>query len=519
MKVIEVPGHGEVEFPDEMSDQAISAAIQKNIIKTPPKSDYGDILGSPTEQVLAGIGHGMVNVGRGVGQAFGMIPQADIDEAKRLDQTLMQSGYGKTGDVIGSVAATLPAMAVPGANTVLGGAALGGALGGLQPVASDESRLQNAGLGALGGGVGALGAKALSRALSPKLAQGAKELMDEGVTLTPGQMIGGGFKTAEEKMSSIPVIGDFINAAQRRGQESFNKAALARALKGMGQTPSGEIGREGVSDVSSKLSAAYNDLLPKLKFQADPQFIQDITKIRGMASGLPENQAAQFDKILKDQFYTKMTDAGLMNGESVKALESELGRLAKGYKGDASFDNRQLGDALSAVQQSIRENLARVNPAHAEELSNINQAYANYARIRDAASRTGAKEGIFSPAQLAAAVRAGDKSVGKGQYAKGQALMQDLADTGQEVIGNRYPDSGTAGRAMLPLALGGAATISPTAAIGGGLGALLYTKPGQQLAKALLAVRPELARQLAGKLETVTPALSASGAGYALGNQ
>lgn len=36
-QIIEVPGYGEVEFPDNMSDEQISAAIQQNIVKTQPQ--------------------------------------------------------------------------------------------------------------------------------------------------------------------------------------------------------------------------------------------------------------------------------------------------------------------------------------------------------------------------------------------------------------------------------------------------------------------------------------------------
>lgn len=522
MKLIEVPGHGEVEFPDEMSDQAIAAAIQKNILKPQAqKSDYGDILGSPTEQVLAGVGRGMTNTARGVGQALGLVDQGTIDEAKRLDQPLMNSGYGKTGDVIGTIASTLPAMAVPGANTVAGGTLLGGALGAAQPVATGESRLTNTGTGAAGGLLGSGLAKGLGRVFSPETAAGPKALLGEGVELTPGQILGGGWKALEEKLTSVPGIGDMIGSGQRRAQESFNKAAYARALKGIGKTPEGAVGREGVADVSEKLGAAYDELLPQLKFQADPQFATELQKIQQMAAGMPPQQAKQFERILQDQLIGKMTPNGLMNGESLKSVESELGRMAKGYKGDAAFDNRQLGDAISAVQDSIRQNLMRTNPAQAGQLAKINEGYANYARIRDAASRQGSNEGVFSPAQLAAAVRAGDKSAGKGNFAKGQALMQDLSDTGKSTIGNKYPDSGSIGRLLLAGGLGaGGLAVSPATVGGVALSSLLYTKPGQKLAAALLAgKRPELLKKLGEGAKAAAPAIGTGGAALAIEGQ
>jgi hypothetical protein len=83
--------------------------------------------------------------------------QADIDESKRLNAPLMATGAGMTGNVLGNVALTLPSVAVPGAATLPGAAAVGGALGFVQPVASDESRLTNT---LVGGGAGAGGVAA-----------------------------------------------------------------------------------------------------------------------------------------------------------------------------------------------------------------------------------------------------------------------------------------------------------------------------------------------------------------------
>lgn len=119
---------------------------------------------STTQKVLAGTGKAFADVGRGVGQllrkampdkaadAIGLPTQADIDEAKRLDAPLMNTTAGKVGNVAGNVAIALPTVFVPGAQTVAGSAAMGAGMGFLQPVASDESRLNNT---LVGGAMGA----------------------------------------------------------------------------------------------------------------------------------------------------------------------------------------------------------------------------------------------------------------------------------------------------------------------------------------------------------------------------
>jgi hypothetical protein len=140
---------------------------------------------STTEKVLAGAGKAFADTGRGVGQllrkvmpdkaadAIGLPTQADIDEAKRLDAPLMRTTAGKVGNVGGSVAIALPTVFIPGAQTVAGSAALGGAMGFVQPVASDESRLKNTLVGGALGGAAPVVARGVAAA-----AKGAKALVE-----------------------------------------------------------------------------------------------------------------------------------------------------------------------------------------------------------------------------------------------------------------------------------------------------------------------------------------------------
>lgn len=96
--------------------------------------------------------------------------QSEIDEARRLDAPLKNTTAGAVGNVVGNVAAALPASLIPGANTMVGSALIGGGLGALQPTVEGESRLMNTGLGAgfgaAGFGVGKLANKAVSSAAS-----------------------------------------------------------------------------------------------------------------------------------------------------------------------------------------------------------------------------------------------------------------------------------------------------------------------------------------------------------------
>lgn len=417
--------------------------------------------------------------------------------------------------------------------TMLKAGTQGAGLSALQPVqdvsqASDGSNdffsqkgLQTA-LGAGSGAVGAPLGRALASIVNPAVSAGVKTLLNEGVTPTLGQTLGGAWARTEDKLTSVPILGDMIKAAQSRSLDDLNRAAYARALSPIGEKSTAPVGREAVAEVKDKLGAAYNALLPKMSFSADPQFVSGLNRVSSAIQNgnVPPAVSDQFHSILKNEVASRMTPQGLMSGESFKEMEQALGQKIKRFGASPNPGDQTIADALREVLDSARQGLARSNPQYAQELGAINQGYANYARIRSAASSLGADSGTFNPAQLQNAVKAGDKSVGKGSFATGNALMQDLSEAGKSVLGSKYPDSGTTGRAGMLGLLGGSALglssgkISPAqlaaTMVGGGLAAMPYTQAGQRAVVAALTQRPAAAAPLANALRAGTPAAAAA---------
>lgn len=375
-----------------------------------------------------------------------------------------------------------------------------------------------AGLGA-GGALagGALGGVA-ARLVRPNTSSDVTTLLREGITPTPGQIMGGGWAKTEDKLTSVPILGDLIKNAQRRGVEDLNKAAYARALDPINAKSTAPVGREGIAEVKAALGDAYDKLLPKMTFKTDPQFSSEINNLTSMMQNgnVPPEIGKQFDSILKNEVVSRMSKAGTMDGQSFKELESSLSPMIKGFSGSQSQNDRTLGSALGEVLASARGALSRSNPAEAKELAAINEGYANYARIRGAGKMLGAENGVFTPAQLQNAVQSQDKSVGKGAFATGNALMQDLSETGKNVLGSKYPDSGTVGRALVaglaPAA--GAAYLNPVLASAAGIGGAAlsapYTQMGQKLTAALLAKRPAIAAPIAQGIRAGAPLTGAA---------
>jgi hypothetical protein len=307
--------------------------------------------------------------------------------------------------------------------------------------------------------------------------------MDAGIPLTPGMTFGGVIKAGEDKLSSLPILGDLIKNGQRNSVMGLNTAVLSQALKPIGQALPKALsaGREAVDYVASRISDRYNNLLPKLTGALDPQLQQDITAVATSAvgDGAKQETLDRFKNIIKSQIVDRAQN-GALTGDALKSAQQNLGNLARKYGASQNADDQALGDMVSEAQQHFNAMLERVNPGFQGQLRDVNKAFAQYSRIRRAAGSLGNKDGVFSPPQLANAVKGGDSSAGKGNFARGKAFGQDISDPANQIMPSTVPDSGTPGRLMMAALLGGHAAVNPAVGTAGILASLLYTKAGQR---------------------------------------
>jgi len=471
---------------------------------------------SGTQKFLAGAGKALTDVYRGGAQALGMIPDEEIAASRDRDRPLMETGAGMAGNIAGNVAAFLPTAMIPGANTYTGAALTGAAFGALQPTVEGESRIENAAIGGAGGVAGQGLANALSRVLAPQTSTAVRGLMGEGVTPTPGQILGGPAARFESAMESVPFLGQGITKAKERAAQQFNVAALNRVLSPIGKSVK-SAGYEGLEQARNFASSAFDDAIGTLKrVDIDPQFDASMANISQMTSTLPESMQKQFAKILDEKLVSNITPARTMSGETFQTAHSQLNRLAAGYKKSVDFDQQQLGDALGQVAAELQDMAARANPAAGEMLKKARESWSMLLRVENAAGRTGAAEGIFSPAQLGAASRQMDLSLRKIGTTQGNAVMQDFANAGRSVLGETLPNSGTADRAMSAMVLGGGYMIDPmlAASIVAGRGA--YTPVGQKALAAALAKRTPAMRASGDVLRRLAPAAALGGGAMAV---
>lgn len=451
------------------------------------------------------------------------MPEGGIaNEIQKREQAYEQSraangetgidGYRALGNILSPVnvaaAARIPQVAGMTGRVALG-AASGAASGALTPVASDDFWTDKAKQVGIGAGVGAavpMVAGGISRLISPNASTNADLalLKAEGVNPTIGQTLGGWVNRAEEKLQSIPFFGDAIAGARNRSREDFNKAAINRTLAPIGDKAD-SVGHEGVRQAGDKLSAAYDNLLGSMTFRTDPTLVTDLSGILA-SKNLAAKESDKFNAIMQEHF-SRLNSNGTMNGQDFKVLESTLSNQAKKFSGSTDGYQKELGEALADALESFRGALGRANPNQAPLLKQINEGWANLVRVEGAAKSGINAKGVFTPAQLNGAVRGADASVRDRATSRGEALMQDLGDAAQTVLGNRVPNSGTADRLFAGVGglVGGA--VNPVGTIAGlAGGALAYTAPVQRLLSGAVSARPAVAQPIADSVRRLSPA-------------
>lgn len=392
---------------------------------------------------------------------------------------------------------SLAAKAVPewlaktGAAGILGA----GQAAATQPVLQGESTMQNAKEGGIGAMIGDAALRGVGRLAQPVLQIPAvKKLLSQDIVPTIGQAMdestvtGRMAKGVEEKLQSVPFIGDVIKNARRRAVEEFNSAMIQKAAPGVT-----EIGREGINKAEQAIGAKYDSALSQFTngVKPDLSFVtaaHDIPKDASLLLG--GEQKRHFNNFVQDKIIGQAKN-GSIDAEVAKKIDSEIGAKARDLQSSSIASERDLGKAFRNLQEEFRSMFDRSAPTPEASalLASANQDWANFVRVQKAAGSLGAKDGVFTPAQFQNAVKAMDTSVRKGRFAKGTALGQDISDPAKSVLGDTIPNSGSIDRLLTAEVLlgggaGGAAMLGHplgAAAVGGAmLSPALYSRAGQR---------------------------------------
>ena len=457
--------------------------------------------GSSAAQWLDSQRQGVEDVNR---QAFDAYQQAG-------GATRPAAGIGRAigqGAVTALMAPLRGAASIP---AVMGqGAGIGALSGALTPVYDPtDFAQQKLGQVAQGAAPGALTAGAVNlgaRAIAPVMRPAVQAMLDAGVTPTPGQMLGGFFKTAEEKATSLPIVGDAIRYAQRAGLGEYNTALYNRILQPLGLQYKGPAGQEGIAAVGDTLSNAYESLLAR----SAPTPIAGLDgRLNSLAAIVPTAKRQDFVDAMQREVFDKVTPGGTLTPSVAKDAESAIGRLIRAYRGSPG-DDQLLADAYQQAQAELRNQVAQANPETGPAIQQVNKAWSDLVQLENAANSTKAARagGIVTPADQLRGIKRADTSVRDRRFARGEMPNQDFAQAADSVLSNTYPDSGSIGRLLLGGGLlGGGAMLEPTTLGAAGLASLPYLPGGRQAMAAIMARRPAIAAPMRDAITAVAPYL------------
>jgi hypothetical protein len=333
----------------------------------------------------------------------------------------------------------------------------------------------DAGRAALAGAGGALAGRAAGRLISggrPNLSDSARQLVERGVMPTPGQLfdgpVGRAVKATEDRLTSIPVVGDIITHARKRSLGDYGKVTINDALaplpKEFGRVSGG--GVEAVEEASRKVSAAFErgldgmEVQPQMVLAAYDSARQMIPRI-GM---LDEGQAAKVIGVLDDRISALLANGS--GGQAAKQFDAELGHYARKYSRSPNPGDHPIGQAFDTMQEAWRQAMGDATSGGNNKLVlAANQAYRSMLPVVKAADKAMAQGGVFTPNQFMRS---------RAQFRQGQDSFDRAA---QDVLPSRVPDSGTAGRLITGGLIGGGAapvTTLTTAALTG----LAYSRGG-----------------------------------------
>ena len=350
--------------------------------------------------------------------------------------------------------------------------------------------------GAVGGGAGTAVGMGVNRlvggAIKPLISKDAQALMDQGIQPTVGQAVGGVVNTAEQKLKSLPLVGDVIRNARGRAVNEFNEKAIQVA-----NPASKGFGDEALTATREALGDKFDDVLRSI-----PQLNLNTGAVRQFAVNAVDDQALNLannskQKVMAYVQKNLLGRSSTMDGETAQRVGSDALKAANRWKYSSNSEEQAMGDALERITQEWRNSLVQAAGSKGPELRDAQAAWRAFIPVDRAGAYRGNQNaatnevtGKFTPNSLRRSIEASDQSQFNNltRALRGGNTpfdnLNNLTRQAERVLGDSVPDSGTAGRAMMGLTAigaGSAAGMGATDMAGGAALALpLYSRTGSK---------------------------------------
>lgn len=339
---------GNVEDARKIAQIASKLKASNNVPHGTPETDPNWAANemSAGGRFAAGAGKAIVDLGRGAGQMTGLVSGDDVQASRERDAALMDTGAGTAGNIAGSIAAFVPTMAIPGANTYTGAAALGGVFGALQPTTEDESRLKNTAVGGALGVAGQYGANKLAQVLKGKTlestAKQSKNALKDAV-----------LKNSQEAGYVVPKSEVSPTFLSNRAEGLAGKAALKQDMTLTNQQVSNSLARKVIGLADDQ--PITTDAIKSYQNTVSQPYREVASLSKKAASNLEKLKQVRNDAQAQWNFYNRSADpsalkiAKQLDGEAA-ALESQIESIASS-KGSPDLLTR-LREARKLLAQS-----------------------------------------------------------------------------------------------------------------------------------------------------------------------
>ena len=301
------------------------------------------------------------------------------------------------------------------------------------------------------GTVGSIAGNALGKGLQTvagglKVSPGAQYLSDSCIRTTVGQKLGGAWKRAEDKMASLPIVGDMVAARQGEGIADFNRRMFEEGALGREVPPMvGEAGVDYMRDVT--VPNAYGAALDGRQFDITPEFAQANTDRMAQAGRLPQEIAGDTQYSLNTIFDPAYQNGNAISGRNFQqvyqGLQRHLASLGRSDSPAAPEAAEILRGALDDLGGMVETQAPDVMPLFRD----ANDIYRNSKIIEDAVGKAVNTGGEVMPSQLGTAARTNSKRFG-GRYASESRPFFELQRNAQDTLPSKVPNSGTVDRAL-----------------------------------------------------------------------
>lgn len=368
---------------------------------------------SKTEKFLAGVGKSFSDIGLGVRQylpeSIGGVTGEEIERRRKLDEPLMRTGLGQAGNITGALLTAAPTVLLPGANTLTGGAAIGAAMGALQPSATGQERMANVGIGAGAGAVipaAITAGKTVKSFVEPFYQTGREQIIGRAINQTAGAEAGKALRNLQGAKELVP--GSFptvAEAAQVPSIAAMQRAAIATTPSATNQLAARELAqnearinalRSIAPDKAAAMQARetateqlYKTSMPKTVQMTDelstlmkrPSMKTALQRAKALAAEAGEdlkviNEIPEATGLIQDATGKALTvtpkEAGSMSGKAAHYIKMGLDDLTK-----APATTGIVGNELKAIQQTRADFLNALEG----QLPEYGQARTTYAKL------------------------------------------------------------------------------------------------------------------------------------------